>query len=311
MDGCDLAKQLQTIPALKKKPVIFYTAIPSIKEAKALAKSCDVRFVLTTQSKPQLILKTVQKALREREVLSIIKATRHLERIPSEIPRLKPLKISQINKNLSKHFAEIDSIKNSLKNFITNSQEIAEKNDLSVDKVNALSSHLKQLNTLTNQLVNMSKVNMDLFSARDPNKFLRSFCKGVRKVLRSNYVVLGIVSEKGELEHFIVSERRPLALLTGDTPIPLEQGLIGKILKQRSPLKINRPSPISKDELFPNHPLIRNFLGFPLFSKQRVYGFIYFADKIARAIFSEEDQLIAAVEQLIGMEATRPAVPVA
>jgi len=44
--------------------------------------------------------------------------------------------------------------------------------------------------------------------------------------------------------------------------------------------------------LFPNHPPITNFLGFPILSKTHLYGFIYFADKVDGTLFNDEDFII-------------------
>src|SRR5260370_8438782 len=49
------------------------------------------------------------------------------------------------------------------------------------------------------------------------------------------------------------------------------------------------------DELPPEHPPVRNFLGIPVASKERVYGWLYFADKRGEGGFDEEDERLAAM----------------
>jgi len=293
IDGFDLINQLHKITALEKIPVIFYTATYSMKEARALAKSCGVPFVLRNPSTSKLILETVQKGLKNTESSEIAKIIPLLKVIPPIPSPVTSAAITQLNKSIDQRFREIESIRERLQLFIESSLEAAREHQLSLDKIDTLSKNLKQLQTLTDQLVNMTKVNLDLFLEKDPRKFLRSFCKGAQKVLGTKYFVLGMLNEKnGKLKHFLVSEKgvghkAKIALQTR-----LDKGLIGRILKQRSPVIINESSAIHKRDLFPNHPVITSFLGFPIFSKTHLYGFIYFADKIDGTLFNDEDLLI-------------------
>ena len=68
-----------------------------------------------------------------------------------------------------------------------------------------------------------------------------------------------------------------------------------------SPLR-SRSAEAEADGLPPGHPPVRNFLGVPVASKERVYGWIFFADRRDDVEFSEAD------ERLAGMMAARLAV---
>ena len=293
VDGFDFINQLHMNPDLEKIPVIFYTATYSMKEARSLAKNCGVCFVLKNPSKPKIILETVQKALVDTQSLSADKLIPLLKDIPIGLSPITSTEITQLNKSLPKRFSEIKSIRKTVQTFINSSLEAAKEHQLSLDKINTLSKNLKQMQIVTDQLINMIKVNLDLFQEKDPSKFLRSFCKGAQKVLGTKYFVLGIFNEKSrKLKHFLVSEKGVDLQTKIDLQALLDKGLIERILKQRSSIKTNDRSAIQKLDLFPNHPLVTSFLGFPIFSKTHLYGFIYFADKIDGTIFNDEDLLI-------------------
>src|SRR5207302_724098 len=78
-------------------------------------------------------------------------------------------------------------------------------------------------------------------------------------------------------------------------------GILGTLLAERRPLR-SRSSDAKADGLPPGHPRVRNFLGVPVASKERVYGWLFFAEKRGEGEFSEED------ERLAGMMAAKLAV---
>ncbi len=63
MDGFEFVRHLRENPATANTPVIFYTATYHQREARTLAESCGVRYLLTKPSRPEVILRTVSEAL--------------------------------------------------------------------------------------------------------------------------------------------------------------------------------------------------------------------------------------------------------
>src|SRR5579871_288425 len=64
MDGYEFVRRLREEPSIAQTPVIFYTATFHKREAIALAQSCGVVHVLIKPCKPELILQTVNEALK-------------------------------------------------------------------------------------------------------------------------------------------------------------------------------------------------------------------------------------------------------
>lgn len=289
MDGYELVEQLHKIPTLKNIPIIFYTATYRSEEAKKLADSCGVHFVLAKPSDPQLILDTVQQALKVTKAAS--KPT--LKLIPPAASDVEPLEFNKINYELSKNLSEIESIKQNFKNFIGESKDLAKKHNVLLQNVRELSKNLKQIQSISGQLVTIIEFNADLIAEANPQKLLRLFCKGARRALGTKYSVLGILNTKGtKLKYFLTSGMSVKDQSQIGLPAHFDQGFINKILKN-STVIINNRSKISKAELPPHHPAITNFLGFPIATKTHLYGFFYFADKMDGTIFSEGDQQIA------------------
>jgi len=65
MDGYEFVRQLREDAAISRTEVIFYTATFLEREARGLAESCGVKYVLTKPCEPEEILRTVERALSE------------------------------------------------------------------------------------------------------------------------------------------------------------------------------------------------------------------------------------------------------
>ena len=63
MDGYELARRLHLDPRTSRTPVVFYTAYYGEREARALALSSGVYYVLTKPSEAAEVLKIVGRAL--------------------------------------------------------------------------------------------------------------------------------------------------------------------------------------------------------------------------------------------------------
>jgi signal transduction histidine kinase/CheY-like chemotaxis protein len=63
MDGYEFVRQLRNDPQTSDTPVVFYTAGYHEREARALAESCGVRYVLSKPAKPDEILSVVAQVL--------------------------------------------------------------------------------------------------------------------------------------------------------------------------------------------------------------------------------------------------------
>jgi PAS domain S-box-containing protein len=63
MDGYEFVRQVRADPLIGQTQVVFYTAASIVGEARQLAQSCGVTYILTKPSEPQAVLDTVKAAL--------------------------------------------------------------------------------------------------------------------------------------------------------------------------------------------------------------------------------------------------------
>lgn len=72
MDGYEFVRELRSDPEIAQTPVIFYTASYLESEARTLAETCGVHFIITKPAEPEEILRKVKAVLgapKEREVV--------------------------------------------------------------------------------------------------------------------------------------------------------------------------------------------------------------------------------------------------
>ena len=83
MDGYQLVKELRLDPATRRIPVVFYTAHYGEREARALARSSGVAYVLTKPAAAEEVLKIVDHVLGGQPATTI----------PATLLRSRPLSI--------------------------------------------------------------------------------------------------------------------------------------------------------------------------------------------------------------------------
>src|SRR5450432_421300 len=65
MDGYEFARQLRADPSIARTPIIFHTAAYEQREARALASSCGVFYILNKPAQPAELLRTIKAVLKE------------------------------------------------------------------------------------------------------------------------------------------------------------------------------------------------------------------------------------------------------
>ncbi len=285
MNGYELVQKIKADPQLAKIPVIFYTASFLLDEAKLLADTCDVKHVLFKPSDPQLILDTVNG------VLGITEPNLKAKKPPKSKPIDKHEKLSSKNRHFSNYFSEIEKTGEAFTAVIKETLRQSTKDEQLLNVHEQLSQTFKQLSNVSNQLVALCELNMNMISERRPKHILRLFCESARNIVGSKYCVLGIL-EKTKLKHFIVSGIDDKDF-TGKADIAfLECGLIKRVLSANDILCVNNISEKDKAEFPSVHSVINHFLGARLITSNHLYGFVYFADKNDNAEFEEIDCLI-------------------
>jgi signal transduction histidine kinase len=122
---------------------------------------------------------------------------------------------------------------------------------------------------------------------------LARIVQAAREVVGARYAALGVLStDRTELVEFVTAglddaERAAI----GD--LPRGRGLLGALIRDARPLRLERISDDPRSVGFPaNHPPMESFLGVPIALRGEVFGNLYLTDK-AGGPFTEEDEQIA------------------
>jgi len=157
----------------------------------------------------------------------------------------------------------------------------------------ALARRAQVLGPRLEALIDLS---LQLASERDPRRLLEASCGAARKILGARYAGVGVTDELGTaVRHFFTSGMDAKVATRIGTPPP------GALVLQRivEDGRAVRLSQLAGDPtrlgLPPEHPPVHSFLGVPISSLNRRYGWLYLADKVGASAFSEEEERLAGI----------------
>lgn len=112
-------------------------------------------------------------------------------------------------------------------------------------------------------------------------------------LLKARYGAVGIVDEHGQLRRFVHTGITPeLAARIGR--LPEGRGLLGVVIAENHALRLDDMSLDSRSVGFPpHHPPMKSLLAVPISCDGRVYGRMYFSDRLDGASFSADDERLA------------------
>jgi two-component system sensor histidine kinase DevS len=138
----------------------------------------------------------------------------------------------------------------------------------------------------------LHRASMALVSDLSLDTVLERIVHLAREQVGARYAALGVLDERGVLEHFIPVGMPPEEMRRIAHP-PIGQGLLGVIHNEKTTIRI---ADIAKDErrvgFPPHHPLMTSFLGVPILSGSQVLGQIYLTDKEEYPEFTPDDERV-------------------
>src|SRR5258708_7239758 len=286
MDGCEFVGHLKADPGSAPMPVIFYTATYSEPQAKALADSCGVRIVLPKPCDPERILAAVNEALGETSAL------------PARIAELKSAEkageLHKIDETLAEYVNDLQSVKSKFDDIVDGSAKLRDGRDQVRQLSERFSENVMSLQRIASRLSAIIEVGMEMTAERNPARLVELFFAAACDIIDSKYAAIGMLDEQEQALRFIYS-RGVEASIYRDADGG-RAGILGALLAgHRQARGQGADARMDADELPPEHPPLRNFLGIPVASKERVYGWLYFADKRGEGGFSEEDERLPAM----------------
>ena len=132
-----------------------------------------------------------------------------------------------------------------------------------------------------------------LASELDLDALLQRIADLAREVVGARYASVGVVGEDGLLLRFVYSGiDKETADKIGD--LPHGRGVLGVLLKEGRPIRTREISEHPDSYGFPpNHPPMHSFLGVPIILRDRVFGRLYFTEKLDAFEFTTDDERIA------------------
>jgi signal transduction histidine kinase/DNA-binding response OmpR family regulator len=158
-----------------------------------------------------------------------------------------------------------------------------------------LSRGITELEVDKLRLLALIEFRQRLFAERHPQRLLDGFCHAARELIGAKLAAVGVLSDDGQSWHYrFISGLRPEDMVQVTWPPP-HQGMLSRWLEARQPRRLCAPDPdLQAVKFLPWFPsAIHAFLGVPVFSPHRTYGWISLIDKLGVDAFSEADQLLA------------------
>lgn len=132
-----------------------------------------------------------------------------------------------------------------------------------------------------------------LASELDIDSLLQRIADLARDVLGAGYAAVGVVGDDGTLRRFVYSGiDEETAKQIGD--LPRGVGVLGALIEEGRPLRLKDIRDHPRSSGFPpHHPPMTTFLGVPIIARGRIFGRLYFTEKVDGEEFTKDDERIA------------------
>src|SRR5260370_21302668 len=130
----------------------------------------------------------------------------------------------------------------------------------------------------------------------DPEAVLDRILAEAREITGAQYAALGVLNEnRTELERFL-TRGIDAATHRGIGDLPHGRGVLGVLIDDPRPLRLNEVGQHPKSYGFPAaHPAMDSFLGVPILIRGQAWGNVYLTEKAGDGAFTAEDEEAAIV----------------
>lgn len=123
-------------------------------------------------------------------------------------------------------------------------------------------------------------------------ELLEGLVSHARTLVNAKYGAIGLRDSDGNLKKFITSGLATREVETIGAP-PMGKGIIGLMLKEKRPIRIDGIGEDPRSAGFPpHHPVMKTFLGIPIILGERILGSYYFCEKANEESFTKADEEI-------------------
>jgi len=130
---------------------------------------------------------------------------------------------------------------------------------------------------------------LDIATELDLSRMLQRLVDLARHVIPSKYAAIGVADASGEITDFITSGISSLER-TAIGPIPRGHGMLGALIRDRTPMMVTDIAADSRSVGFPpHHPPMRTLLGVPIMLGDEVLGNLYLTERLDQPAYNETD----------------------
>lgn len=278
MSGFEFVQRLREDEALKGVAVIFHTATYSTPQARLLADACGVEFVLPKPCDPEVVLSTVNQILNITETPSFSDTIQLRIETAAQTANLG-------EKTVSEYLHTLQEIRSGFESMIESS---AANKDSIRELSKQFSNTIASLTLMASRLAAVVNVGLDLLSERNAEHVVQHCFDAACGVVGSTYAAIGVLDGgTADLRYLLtkgLDSRLYLQQINQTAP------LLAELLKEGRPIRV---SAAGVTGLPADHPVVHNFLGVPIASSDKKYGWLYFANRLGADEFSEEDETVA------------------
>ncbi len=268
MDGIELTRRLHADPVTASLPVVLCTAVDQLDEARALAGPVGAAAVLGKPAEPQRILDTVRALL----------APSAVRNGGDPLPLPAAAELLALQKRLQDSLGE-------------GMQALAGE---PARPGGRLRQALDGLQTLSTRLAAVLELGLDLAHERDPDRLLQAVCSTARNVVVASYAGLCIDTAGPRPWRFVARGMTADQLAAVRAALQPTAGLLGQVAADGHAQRLRTVPSLDALGLPPSHPPVREMLAVPVESGGAIRGWLYLADKLGAAGFSDEDEQFAA-----------------
>lgn len=280
MDGIEFARRLRAEPGLATTRLIFYTATYRVEEAERLARACGVEQVLSKPADPETLLNLVRRALGTAEAIPA-QPRGQARAAPPPAPGGAQL-------------GQYDPVAPVLQRAMQSITELAGAQDQPQEALATLSEHLGELRTRVGRLYALLELSLELAALREPDRLLKQFCAGTRRLFAAQVACVAILDRNEQLVCQLATDGMDPAAAEALAKLSQLEGALADALAARRPLRLADHA-CDRPQLPAAHPLVNSLLAVPLLSATRLHGLVWFAGKVDAVGFTADDEALATV----------------
>ena len=283
MDGYELVQHMRIDPRLAAVPVIFWTATYSASDAQRLASSAGVGKVLPKPCEPEVMLAAIGHALGDGRPPAA-----------SAPAAAKPHERSAIDDSLGLRLKDLEGVKLKFDELARRSAATRAERDRVRELSREFSANVARLQRLSARLSALIEVGMEMTSERDPGRLVQIFFAAVCDIVPAKIAAAGVLDEQETGLRYVVAKGVDPAILHASAG-KSGSGFLAALLAGHKPMRARSARGADAAGLPAGHPPVGSFLGVPIRSPDRVYGWLYLAERKGGREFGEEDERLALI----------------